>query len=35
MSITEDLYDFGAHANVTPPSDDMVVDYSSIPGSGS
>jgi hypothetical protein len=35
MSISEDLYDFGAQANVTTPSDDMVVDFSSLPGSGS
>ena len=35
MSITEDLYDFGVQANVTAPTDDMVVDYSSLPGSKS
>jgi hypothetical protein len=30
MSMTEDLYDFGAQANITPPSDDLVVDLSSL-----
>jgi predicted small lipoprotein YifL len=35
MSISEELFDFGAQANVTTPSDDMVVDLSSLPGSGS
>jgi hypothetical protein len=30
MSITEDLYDFGVRTNVTPPSDDLVVDLSSL-----
>jgi hypothetical protein len=33
MTMTEDLYDFGARANVTPPSDDLVVDLSSLSGS--
>ncbi|MGB8005163.1 MAG: hypothetical protein WCF27_13000 [Gaiellaceae bacterium] len=35
MSMTEDLYDFGVHVNVTPPSDDMVVDLSALSGSSS
>jgi hypothetical protein len=35
MSISEELFDFGAQANVTTPTDDMVVDFSSLPGSGS
>jgi hypothetical protein len=35
MSITEELYGFGAKANVTPPTEDMVVDFSSLPGAGS
>jgi len=35
MTMTEDLYDFGTHANVTPPSGDMVVDFSSLTGSSS
>ncbi|MGZ8697372.1 MAG: hypothetical protein ACXWZ1_08450, partial [Gaiellaceae bacterium] len=30
MTMTEDLYDFGVHTNVTPPSDDLVVDLSSL-----
>jgi hypothetical protein len=30
MSMTEDLYDFGVHVDVTPPSDDAVVDLSSL-----
>ena len=34
MTITEDLYDFGAPARITPPSDDVVVDLSSLTGSG-
>jgi hypothetical protein len=34
MSMTEELYDFGARVNITPPSDDLVVDLSSLPGSG-
>jgi hypothetical protein len=33
MSISEDLYDFGTQANITPPSDDLVVDLSSLVGS--
>jgi hypothetical protein len=33
MTMTEDLYDFGARANITPPSDDLVVDLSSLSGS--
>ena len=33
MTITEDLYDFGLRTSVTPPSDDLVVDLSSLPGS--
>jgi hypothetical protein len=35
MTMTEDLYDFGAHANVTPPSNDLVIDLSSLTGSSS
>ena len=35
MSITEELYDFGVHADVTAPADDVVVDLSSLGGSGS
>jgi hypothetical protein len=35
MTITEDLYDFGAQASVTPPSGDLVVDFSSLSGSSS
>jgi hypothetical protein len=35
MTIKEDLFDFGARANVTPPGDDMVVDMSSLSGAGS
>jgi hypothetical protein len=35
MSMTEDLYDFGVHVNVTPPSDDMVVDLSALSGASS
>jgi hypothetical protein len=34
MTITEDLYDFGARARITPPSDDVVVDLSSLTASG-
>jgi hypothetical protein len=34
MTMTEDLYDFGARASITPPSDDVVVDLSSLTGSG-
>jgi hypothetical protein len=33
MTMTEELYDFGVHTNVTPPSDDLVVDLSSLSGS--
>jgi hypothetical protein len=33
MMMTEDLYDFGARTSVTPPSEDLVVDISSLPGS--
>jgi hypothetical protein len=33
MSISEELYDFGTQANSTPPSDDLVVDLSSLVGS--
>jgi hypothetical protein len=35
MTMTEELYDFGAHATVTPPSGDLVVDFSSLTGSSS
>jgi hypothetical protein len=35
MSMTEDLYDFGVHAPITAPTDDMVVDLSSLGGSSS
>jgi hypothetical protein len=35
MTMTEDLYDFGVRANVTPPSDDLVVDLSSLAGTSS
>jgi len=35
MTIKEDLFDFGVNANITPPSDDMVVDYTALNGSGS
>ena len=35
MSMTEDLYGFGVQANITPPSDDLVVDLSALGGSGS
>lgn len=35
MTMTEDLYDFGVEANITPPSDDMVVDYSELAGPSS
>jgi hypothetical protein len=35
MTMTEDLYDFGARADITPPSDDLVVDLSSLSGSSS
>jgi hypothetical protein len=33
MTMTEDLYDFGVPTNITPPSDDLVVDLSSLVGS--
>ena len=33
MTMTEELYDFGVRTNVTPPSDDLVVDLSSLTGS--
>ena len=33
MTMTEDLYDFGVPTNVTPLSDDLVVDLSSLSGS--
>ena len=33
MMMTEELYDFGVRANVTPPADDLVVDLSSLSGS--
>ena len=33
MTMTEELYDFGVQTNVTPPSDDLVVDLSSLSGS--
>ena len=33
MSLKEDLFDFGTKAEVTAPEDDMVVDFSSLPGS--
>jgi len=35
MTMTEDLYDFGARADIAPPSDDLVVDLSSLSGSSS
>lgn len=35
MSISEELFDFGTRANVTAPSDDMVVDMSSLGNLGS
>jgi hypothetical protein len=35
MSITEELFDFGVHADVAPPEDDLIVDLSSLPGAGS
>jgi len=35
MTMTEDLYDFGARVEITPPSDDLVVDLSSLSGSTS
>ena len=33
MTMTEDLYDFGVQTNITRPSDDLVVDLSSLSGS--
>jgi hypothetical protein len=33
MTMTEELYDFGVRTSVTPPSDDLVVDLSSLSGS--
>jgi hypothetical protein len=33
MTMTEELYDFGVRTNVTPPSDDLVVDLSSLDAS--
>jgi len=33
MTMTEELYDFGVRTNITPPSDDLVVDLSSLTGS--
>jgi hypothetical protein len=33
MTMTEELYDFGVRANVTPPADDLVIDLSSLSGS--
>jgi hypothetical protein len=33
MTMTEELYDFGVRTNITPPSDDLVVDLSSLAGS--
>jgi hypothetical protein len=33
MTMTEDLYDFGVRTSVTPPSDDLVVDLSSLSSS--
>jgi hypothetical protein len=35
MSMTEDLYDFGASASIAAPPDDLVVDFSSLSGSSS
>ena len=35
MTMTEDLYDFGARVDITPPSGDLVVDLSSLSGSTS
>jgi hypothetical protein len=32
MTMTEDLYDFGAPAEIVPPADDEVVDLSSLMG---
>ena len=33
MTMSEDLYDFGVRTHVTPPSDDLVLDLSSLAGS--
>jgi len=33
LTMTEDLYDFGVRTNITSPSDDLVVDLSSLTGS--
>jgi hypothetical protein len=33
LTMTEDLYDFGVRTNIIPPSDDLVVDLSSLTGS--
>jgi hypothetical protein len=33
MTMTEELYDFGVRTKITPPSDDLVVDLSSLAGS--
>jgi hypothetical protein len=35
MTMTEELYDFGVRANIAIPTDDLVVDFSSLTGSGS
>ena len=35
MTMTEELYDFGVRTDVTAPSDELVVDLSSLAGSGS
>lgn len=35
MTMTEDLYDFGVRTNITRPAEDLVVDLSSLSGSGS
>ena len=35
MTITEDLFDFGTSATVTPPEDDLVVDLNSLQGASS
>ena len=35
MAMTEELYDFGVRTDVTAPSDELVVDLSSLAGSGS
>jgi hypothetical protein len=35
MSITEELYDFGVQADITPPDDSLVVDLSSLSGPSS